>query len=126
MVKPRNIKRLLWQAAKREAHAAMIAAARGTKGTMTYNELAAGITAMRLEPDLLVLRELANDISFEENTAGRGMLGAVVVHQGADGLPGQGFFTLAKGLGRETNDQVKFWASELARVREIWKRQKPE
>lgn len=123
-MRPHSIERSLWVAAKREAREAMIAAARSPTGTITYDELTSRITAVHLEPNSLTVRELADDISFEENTAGRGMLGAVVVHHGADGLPSQHFFTLAKGLGRDTNDQERFWRSELAMVRGVWKRSK--
>jgi hypothetical protein len=117
-----SIERSLWEVAKREAREAMIAAARSPKGTMTYDELTRLITAVHFEPNSLALRELAGDISFEEDMAGRGMLSAVVVHQGADELPSQHFFTLAKGLGRDTTDQERFWMSELTTVRNVWKR----
>ena len=121
MVKPHDIDRLPWENAKREAREAMIATARSAKGTMTYNELADQITSLRLEPDSLALRELLGEISLAENMAGRGMLSVVVIHQGGDGLPGHGFFTLAKGLGRDTYDQEKFWAIEFGKVRDVWK-----
>lgn len=120
-MRPHNIERSLWEAAKHEARAAMIAAARGSKGTMTYNELARLITAVHLEADSLALRELIDDISFEEDKADRGMLSAVVVHQSADGLPSQHFFTLARGLGRDTRDEESFWRSEVATVQKVWK-----
>jgi hypothetical protein len=87
---------------------------------MTYNELARQIISLRLEPDSLALRDLLGEISVAEDMAGRGMLSAVVVHQGGDGLPGHGFFTLAKGLGRDTNDQQECWAVEFGKVRAVW------
>jgi hypothetical protein len=94
---------------------------RSAKGTMTYSELSKRITSLRLGPDSLALRELLGEISAAEDSAGRGLLSAVVVHQGGDGRPGQGFFVLAKGLGRDTNDQKKCWPTELRRVRDVWK-----
>ena len=121
-MRPHGIERSLWEAAKREAREAMIRVARSCKGTVTYDELPRVITAVHLEPSSLALRELVDDISFEEDMAGRGMLGAVVVHRGAGGLPSLHFFTLAKGLGRNTIDQDSFWKSELATVRDVWKR----
>ena|SRR6516225_8527359 len=121
-MRPHSIERSAWDTAKREARDAMIAAARSTKGIMTYDELARLITTVHFEPSSLTLRELIDDTSFEEDMAGRGMLGAVVVHQDANGLPSQHFFTLAKGLGRNTTDQESFWASELATVRNAWTR----
>jgi hypothetical protein len=121
MVKPHYIDRSVWQNAKREARDVMIAAARSAGGTMTYNELASKITSLRLEPGSLALRELLSEISLAEDIAGRGMLSAVVVHQGEDGLPSRSFFTLARGLGRDTSDHDKLWALELSKVHKIWK-----
>ena len=121
MVRPYDIDRHTWEKAKREARAIMIGTARSAKGTMTYNELASRITGVRFEPDSLALRELLGEISAAEDMAGRGMLSAVVVHQGEDCLPGHGFFTLAQGFGRDTSNKEKLWAAEFARVREVWK-----
>jgi hypothetical protein len=121
MVRPHDVERFAWENAKSEAREAMIAAARGPKGTLTYNELARRITSLRLEADSLALRQLLSEISVAEDAAGRGMLSVVVVHQGGDGLPGHGFFTLAKGLGRDTNDQQKCWAVEFGKVRATWR-----
>jgi hypothetical protein len=121
MVRPHGVERFAWENAKSEAREAMIAAARSAKGTITYDELASQIRSLRLEPVSLALRELLGEISFAEDMAGRGMLSVVVVHQSGDGLPGHGFFTLARGLGRDTSNQEKLWAAEFARVREAWK-----
>ena len=121
MVKPHDIDRRLWEEAKHEARDIMIATAQSAQGTITYNELARRIVSLRLEAGSLALRELLGEISLAEEMAGREMLGAVVVHQGRDGLPGHGFFTLAKGLGRDTNDEVRFWTIELGKVRQAWK-----
>ena len=46
------------------------------------------------------LMQLLNEVSEAEDSAGRGMLSAVVV--GArSGMPGRGYFSLARRLGRE-------------------------
>jgi hypothetical protein len=126
MVRPHDIDRRTWERAKREARAIMIATARSAKGTITYNELASRITGLRLEPDSLALRELLVEISLAEDMAGRGMLSVVVVHQGEDCLPGHGFFTLARGFGRDTSKKEKLWAAEFARVREVWRTSQSE
>jgi hypothetical protein len=126
MVRPHDIDRRTWERAKREARAIMIATARSAKGTITYNELASRITGLRLEPGSLALRELLGEISLAEDMAGRGMLSVVVVHQGEDCLPGHGFFTLARGFGRDTSKKEKLWAAEFARVREVWRTSQSE
>jgi hypothetical protein len=43
------------------------------------------------------------------------MITAIVVHKN-DGLPGEGFFALAKVLGRDVSDKLKCWTTEVARV----------
>ena len=121
MVRPHDVDRFAWDNAKSEAREAMIAAARSPNGTLTYNELARQITSLRLEADSVALRQLLSEISVAEDVAGRGMLSVVVVHQGEDRLPGHGFFTLARGLRRDTNDQQKCWAVELGKVRAVWR-----
>ena len=111
-----------WEDAKREARDAMIAVARGAKGTISYTDLCGKITSAQLEPDSEALRDLLGDISTAEDAAGRGMLSVVVVHQSGDGRPGRGFFVLAKKLGRDARDRDAFWAAEFEKVRRAWKR----
>ena len=84
MVRPSNIERSQWEAAKLEAREAMVATARLGMGTMTYHDLANRISVLHLEPSSFLIRELTDEISYEEELAGRGMLGAVVIHQGGD------------------------------------------
>jgi hypothetical protein len=83
--------------------------------TTTYSAVVEEVTALTLRPDSEVLASLLDDISRDENNAGRGMLSAVVVHAD-DGLPGDGFFKLAKTLGRPVEDRAVFHASELVNV----------
>jgi hypothetical protein len=115
-----------WEVARGEAHALMVAAARSAAGRITYSDLASKIEAISFEPDSHIFHELLSQISQAENEAGRGMLGVVVVHKSGDkrGQPGDGFFKLARELGRNVRDPMKCWASELEHVRAAW-RQKP-
>ncbi|MXY55855.1 MAG: hypothetical protein F4029_05365 [Gammaproteobacteria bacterium] len=107
-----------WDAAKEEARRAMVAAAsRG--GVVAYSELVAEIRALHLEPQSTHLAHMLGEISSAEHAAGRGMLTAVVVHK-SDGVPGSGFFELARALGGDFNDSLAFWAAELAKVHETW------
>ena len=48
------------------------------------------------------------------------MLSVIVVHKVGDMQPGQGFFQLAKRLGRDTSDKTTFWVKELRRVHGHW------
>ena len=113
-----------WAAAKEEARQAMIAAAR-RKGWIAYSDLVAAIRTIDLEPQSTHLAHMLGEISSAEDAAGRGMLTVVVVHKSGDGMPGAGFFELARSLGRDTRDKVAFWAGELDRVHATWSDAEP-
>ena len=114
-----------WDAAKREAHAAMVTAVRSGSGKITYSDLATKITTIRFEPSTHIFHSLLGQISEAENEEGRGMLSVVVVHKSGDnqGQPGEGFFRLARELGHDARDPLKFWATEMERVRAAWRRE---
>ncbi len=113
-----------WDAAKREAHAAMVAGVQSAAGRITYVDLATKIATIHFEPNAHIFHELLGQISRTENDEGRGMLSVVVVHKTGDkqGEPGDGFFKLAQELGRDVRDRLKFWAIEFERVRKAWPR----
>ena len=69
--------------------------------------------------------KMLGEISEDELSQGRHMPSALVVN--ASGLPGQGFFTLAEGLGKlpadATEDEKRrFWEEERDAVYATWKR----
>ena len=55
-----------------------------------------------------------------ERRHGRPLLPAVVTHK--DGIPGKGFFTLARELGllKAGQGETIFWADELRHVHDSW------
>jgi hypothetical protein len=107
-----------WKAARDEARQAMIEAARrGT--TLFYSQLVGQIESITFTPHDFNLFHLLGQISTCENESGRGMLSVVVVRK-QDGLPGQGFFDLARDLGRDTSDPDRFFVAELGRVLHSW------
>lgn len=108
-----------WDAAKEQAHAAMVNRAR-IRGMITYSELTSQITAIRLDPDSFALADLLGEISTAEDAAGRGMLSVIVVHKTGDMEPGRGFYTLAASLGKSIGNQLDFWVSELHLVHASW------
>lgn len=110
----------IWLAAKKEARQAMIQTA-SARRTMTYTQLAEKITAIAFDPRDFLLAVLLDEISRDEERAGNNMLTAVVVHK-YDGYPGAGFFKLAKQLGRNTSCRITFWAKELSKVHEVWRK----
>lgn len=64
-------------------------------------------------------------ISEQEVAAGRPMLSAVAVN--VKGVPGPGFASLARGLGRAMPDEdnKRVWRRELEAVYEMWKPRLP-
>ena len=95
-----------WDAAKEEMRAVLIARARDEK-TISYTELTREVHAIHFSPDAAAFHHMLDDISREEDAAGRGMLSVIVVHKEGDKRPGLGFFTPAKKLGRDTSDREK-------------------
>jgi len=103
-----------WTAAKAEAMAILQEIARQKK-LITYSDLAKEIRSAQFERHDFRLFGLIGEISTEESDFGRGMLSALVVTQ-EEGMPGPGFFELAKKLGFDTRDQVAFWTNEVKRL----------
>jgi hypothetical protein len=105
-------------------YAALITTAR-MRGMLTY----AGIAHLTGLPDTgnAMAREvgrLVGEISEDEVAAGRPMLSALVVEKDK-GMPGKGFFKLARFLkrlhGTSTTDKKNFVSKEKAELYEVWK-----
>jgi plasmid stability protein len=107
-----------WEDAKEEAREILIEVARN-RDVIAYSELAARITKIQVQPESYALHHLIGEISAEENAKGRGMLSVLVV-QKETRQPGQGFFALAKDLGRGVVDQLDFFVKELNQVYKTW------
>jgi hypothetical protein len=103
----------------------LIAAAKSEEGFVHYDEVAEilGVSGDRLDRSH-AMNQALEDISTYENSRSRPMLTAVVVHKN-DLRPGQGFFVLAKRLGKfgPRQDRDEFYLSELARIRRYWREQ---
>lgn len=104
-----------WDAAKEEMRAVLIARAR-EEGTIPYSELTGKVHTIHFSAEGNAFHHMLDDISREEDAAGRGMLSVIVVHKEGDKRPGSGFFKLAKKLGRDTSDREKCWVDEFNRV----------
>lgn len=111
-----------WQDAKAEATAVLKArASRRSNQTISYSDLVDQIKAIKLEPHDARLADLLGEISSEEDAAGRGMLTVLVVHKD-DVRPGDGFFELARSLGRDVRDREMVWITEFNRVIDHYRR----
>jgi hypothetical protein len=108
-----------WEKAKVEVRTILIERARN-RSQISYSELVGKVSAIHLDPESYALAHLLGEVSTESDAAGGGMLTVLVVHKHGDQMPGQGFFELAKKLGRDTSDPDKFWVEELNRVYARW------
>ena len=86
---------------------------------ITYAELTALLRTTRLIPNSRFLSELLTRISIGEDSAGRGLLSAVVVTK-RHGIPGIGFFTKLGARVRRTEFRRR-WIKDLAKVYAAWK-----
>lgn len=81
------------------------------------SELAERIVTANFLPMSALLHELLTEISKEEDSAGRGMLSAVVVRQDREM---NGFIEVAAQFGRDVSDPERFWDDEIERVCKYW------
>lgn len=94
--------------------------------TLSYADIApmAGLDMSRVDHRNRIAAML-DEISSAEHEAGRPLLSAIVVHGGVSddaGLPGGGFFTMARRLGVfKSGDRSVFHAEEMARVFNAWR-----
>jgi hypothetical protein len=86
-----------------------------------YGELAPQVVAIRLEPSDFGMAAILGEISEAEDANGRGMLSALLVNMDMS-IPGEGFFKLAKRLGRDTSDPFVCWKTEFDQVCDYWSR----
>jgi hypothetical protein len=67
--------------------------------------------------------EILGEISEDEHNAGRPLLSALAV--GVNNIPGEGFFNLARRLGKLTAtgkiETTQFWRDEQRHVYETWR-----
>jgi hypothetical protein len=108
-----------WETFKAEARQIMVETAR-QRGMITYGQLASAMKSISLDPHDRRLWEIIGDVGRDEEHARRGLLCVVVVHDGDDMEPGNGFFELAKYFKRNTADRQKCFVAELHKVHAVW------
>lgn len=104
-----------------KVYSELITAAR-YRGTVTYQEIAM-IMGLPLSGNHMQREtgQILGEISEDEVSNGRPMLSAIAV--GVNGLPGDGFFSLAKQLGKlkPDEDEDQYWKNEKQAVYDTWK-----
>lgn len=105
-------------------YARLVTVARQPDGTIAYSEVGALIGLDMENPaDRNELSELLEEIVRAEVAEGRPMLSSVVIYKDGSGL-GQGFFKLARELGRARADEEDYvvHARELKVTYAAWRR----
>src|SRR5438067_548771 len=109
-----GFKQEAWEHGKLEATCAIVCA--GKKDSfITYSELANSVASIRIEAHDFAMIRLLDEISKEEDAAGRGILTALVVLKD-ERVPAEGFWASARDIGRVIGDKWVFWAEEVKRV----------
>jgi len=89
------------------------------ESTVTYSDLTKKIRSIAFRPGDHAFHYLLFEVSKDEDAAGRGLLSALVVNK-ENGIPGQGFFDVARELGRDVTDRVRLWTEEIKFVFSKW------
>jgi hypothetical protein len=112
----------------KELHEHLQALARAESEPISYTEAGHFVNLTMDNPDHRTkIGHILDDINQAERAQGRPLLSALVVHGDGEhrGLPGDGFFKLARqwGLlkGHKSTDELFFYAEELKRVYAYWK-----
>jgi hypothetical protein len=107
-----------WERAKLQAKDHLTACAR-RRATTTYSELCSEVDAIHLRPYSFAIVAFLNEICTEEDAAHGVMMASLVVRKDT-GIPGDGYFGHAGGLGRDISDREAFWRSEVERVWDVY------
>jgi len=117
---PHGYSRDAWVAAVDETRRLLSQRVNSSNPLISYSELAARISSIRIQPDDPRFATLLDEVSRAESDAGRGMLSVIVVHKEGDQRPGAGFFRLARKLGHSSVDKDQVWLAELNKVKASW------
>ena len=104
-----------WDKAKAEAWTILERIAKTKEKPIFYSELNRKISAISFQPDGHDFHNMLGQLSEQSDQDGKGLISALVVHK-EDERPGNGFFTLAKELGRDISDRERCWIAEVDRV----------
>lgn len=109
-----------WRTAKGELRRLLIDTARN-KSVIAYSESVAQVEAIQFEPNDPRFHRMLDELSTDEDKAGRGLITVLVVHKSGDYRPGPGFFELAASRGRDVGDIDRTWLAELRLVWDYWR-----
>lgn len=108
-----------WAEAKHEVRDILVERAR-QRSMICYSDLVERMETITLEAHDVRLFSLLGEISLDEHEHRRPLLSVLVVHKVGDMQPGEGFFELAKSVGKDTSDVLRCWVDEFKRVYSYW------
>jgi hypothetical protein len=114
----------VWERAKDEIRTILVEKAK-QRAMIPYSELVGRVKAVHFNAFDQRLFAILGQISVSESEQGRPLLSVLVVHKTGDMQPGEGFFELAKALGRNTTDVFKAWIEEVQKVYQYWNKSGP-
>ena len=103
-----------WELAKDQAASALAACARA-RATTTYAGLCEEVTAIHLRPYSFAMVAFLDEICSEQD-ARHGIVLASLVTRKDTGIPGDGYFKHAAGLGHDVSDREAFWREQAEMV----------
>jgi hypothetical protein len=104
----------MWDATRERVRSFLVACARQRR-TTTYSEVSEVAAPAHLPPYSYGMVAMLEEICTREEAA-RGVMLASLVCTKATGMPGDGYFVVAKRLLRDTDDRRAFWEGEVERV----------
>ena len=107
-----------WTEMQRATHRVLCDVA-ASRGTITYGELASGVSGGRISARSSALMELLSDACRDEDEARGTMLASVVVRADT-GRPGDGYFAHLERTGVDVSDPEALWRGEAERVWDSW------
>jgi hypothetical protein len=103
-----------WEAMRERVRTFLVGCAREQRCT-TYSEVSQVAAPQHLPHYGYGMVALLEEICTREDAA-RGVMLASLVCTKATGMPGDGYFLVAEGLGRDTAERREFWEREVDRV----------
>ena len=87
----------------------------GMKKTIYYGDLCRKISSVNLTPNDQLLHDILGELSIESVKANKDMLSVFAIRRDT-GMPGKGFFNLARGLGYRFDTWEQFFKEQIELV----------
>lgn len=103
----------------RECMTRLLADIAANRSTITYGDIAREVFGGRISARSSGLYEMLGEVCTEQDAKRGTMLASLVVRKDT-GIPGEGYFVHAAGLGRDVSDREAFWQGEVEKIWRVW------